>query len=233
VFFAELTAGAGASREEAQVLGEAMLVEARSHAERWDVIGTKDLTSVLDVEASKQAMGCASDSISCASEIADALNAPFLVQGTLGRVGGTWVLTLSRLEQATLANVARAQVQAEGEHADVLLPFLRGAVREVLGVPPPVFVLSPLVFAGAGIGAGAVLVGTGATVALYVLAKREYDAGVAETTDLAARHAHRDAGERYYTGAFVAAGLGGAVVAASAALLVVGVLSSGEVEAPE
>jgi hypothetical protein len=229
VFFTELDAGAATTRDEARLLGEALLVEARHHADVWSVIGTKDLTAILDVEASKQATGCNSDSMACASEIAGALNAPNIVHGTLGHVGELWVLTLSRVETATLAVVASAQAQAEGPHPDVLFPKLRGAVADVLGVEPYVPPTSPLVYAGAataGVGAVALALAGGG----YALAKGELDAGLVaqKERDEKSMLAHRDAGQRFYVGAIVGAVAAPLLIGAGAAVLALGLTADDE-----
>jgi hypothetical protein len=103
----------------------------------------------------------------------------------------------------------------------------------VLGAPPDEEpALSPLLLVGAGT-AGVGALALCAAGLLYLGARSEYDQGVAvqKRADgtLDELHAHRDAGQRYYVGAVVAAVAGGALVVGGTAVAVAGlVLGSGE-----
>jgi hypothetical protein len=81
------------------------------------VVSQADVTQMLDFEAEKAACGEASES--CLSEIGSALGAERVVGGTLGRLGGDFVLT------AKLMNVRDGTVQARAEQV------VRGAVEDL------------------------------------------------------------------------------------------------------
>lgn len=97
--------------------------------------------------------------------------------GKIGRLGNTWVLTLTRIERATATARDRAKIQQQGPAVDVLLPRLGEVIDEVFRhgrpVPDADVGISPLVTAGVGglvlggvglvgLAAGAVLLGLGA-----------------------------------------------------------------------
>ncbi len=164
VFVPPLRAGAGADRDMVALVDERVLLAARRH-EGFDIVAGKDVQAVLDVEATRQAAGCDSD-FACAAEIAGALDAPQILTGQLGRVGNTWVLSLSRTERQTMTVLKQVVREARGETPEGLLGEIDGAVDELLGGPPPSLAGSgPPVLAiasgiGVGVGVGALTVGT-------------------------------------------------------------------------
>ena len=84
--------------------------------------------------------------------------------GTLGRVGSTWVLTLTRIDRSTLVVLAREQVQRTADEADVVLADVPAAVHRLLGHPDPSSL--PLVGASAA-GVGAAVAGSGGALLLW------------------------------------------------------------------
>ena len=129
VFVAPLSTGAGADRAEVALFDERVLNAARNH-KAFDVIGGRDVQSALDLEATRQAAGC-TDDMSCAIEVAGALDAPQVVSGQLGRVGDTWVLALTRTERATLTVLSRVVRESHGASPEGLLGAIDGAVGEL------------------------------------------------------------------------------------------------------
>lgn len=214
VFFARAQASA-VSADEARLIDSAILTAARSHADRYSALGTDDLQGILNAEAARAALGC--DTTNCATELADALNAEELVTTQIGRVGNTWVVTLTRLERSSMVVLAREQIQREGAGADAILPELPRAVDALLAPPP---VLSAVGVAGAvtlgvgslGLAAGGALLG--ASLLLYDQGLRLHDAG-----NVAAAADTRALGEPlYYTG-YALLGAGAAAAALGGALL--------------
>jgi hypothetical protein len=159
VFFAQLAGGDATTEQEVSLLQDAVLVSARKHAGNYVVLAVSDVRDMLEAEAQAAVSGC--DAVSCASEIADALNAPQLVTGQVGRVGNTWLLTLTRTDRDSLEVLAREQVQRKGDEADVLLPAIDNTVARLFGATPEPSI-SPAVWAGAAaLGVGAVITGVG------------------------------------------------------------------------
>ncbi len=229
VFFSQLENGGGVSADEVALLSDALLVEARRYSDRYQVIGRGELEHILDVEASRRALGC--DDTACASEVADALDAPQLVTGKVGRLGNTWILSLTRIERATATALDRAQAQKQGDGVDALLPALPGLIDEVFrhGAPAPIADPSDLPMTTVlGIG-GAVLGGVGLAAAggLYLAAKAQLDEGLKQVA-VEERQRYKAVGEPLYYGSMAALGVGVVGVAAGGALLVFGALDSPE-----
>ncbi len=165
VFVAPLATGAGADRAVVALFDDRLLASARDHRSSFDVIGGRDVQSILDVEATRQAAGCSGE-MSCAVEVAGALDAPQIVSGQLGRVGDTWVLSLTRTERATLSVLARVVRESHGDSPEGLLPTVNGAVDELFSEGGP----SPwLVGGGIGLGVGVALGAVGAYAATLSL----------------------------------------------------------------
>lgn len=61
--------------------------------ERLDVLGTSDVQDLIGLERQKQLLGC-SDNSSCMMEISSALGSPWLVSGSLGKLGKAMRLDL-------------------------------------------------------------------------------------------------------------------------------------------
>lgn len=217
VFFAQPQASA-VSAEEARLIESTILTAARAHADRFDAVGMTDVQGILDAEAARAALGC--DASECASEIADAVSAEQLVTTQIGRVGATWVVTLTRLERRTMQVLAREQIQREGAGADAILPELPRAVDALLAPPP---VLSGLGLTGlAALSAGAAsLVGGGALIGAALLLHQE-GLTLRQAEDLEGAAAKRALGEPlYYTG-WALLGVGGTAVALGGGALLLG-----------
>lgn len=157
VFVASLVAGVGADDGVVRLLDEQILTSARRHP-AFEVVGARDVRALLDMEENKQQVGVC-DEVTCLAEIAGALDAPQLVTGQLGRLGNTWILTLTRTERSTLTALVRVSRETQGETPEGLLRQIDGQVDELFGVtagPSPL-----LVAGGVGVGAGVVGLGVG------------------------------------------------------------------------
>ncbi len=207
VFFARAQSSA-VTPEEARLIESAVLTAARVHATRYDCVGMGDVQGILDAEAARAALGC--DASECASEIADAISAEQLVTTQIGRVGGTWVVTLTRLERRTMQVLAREQIQRAGERADVILQDLPRAVDALL-VPPRA--LSALGVAGVGtLAAGALGLATGGTLVGAALVLHADGLALHDQGDLEGAAAKRALGEPLYYVGYALVGAGGAAV---------------------
>jgi len=225
VFVAALTPGAGADPAEVALVDERLLASLRRLPE-LEVVGASDVATMLDLEAVKQQAGC-SDGVACAAEVAGALDAPMLITGQLGRVGQTWVLSLSRLDQRSLQVVARVTREAKGAGADALFPGLDGQVDELFARPADVWGIA----GGVGLGVGALgLVGAGVHGAVswntFNTAKADLEEGRGDPATV------RDDAQRLGGGlnvASIASGVVGVLgVVVGGSLLVVGILGGGE-----
>lgn len=70
----------------AESISEQVLTEL-GHDERLEVIGTSDVQAILGIERQKQLLGCTDVANSCLIEISSALGAPWLVSGSLAKLG--------------------------------------------------------------------------------------------------------------------------------------------------
>ena len=159
VFIAQLTPGPDVPASMVAPLDDRILAAARQRS-GFDVLGARDVQSVLDAEARRQVAGCDSG-VACAAELAGALDAQQVVTGQLGRLGSTWVLSLTRVDRTTLQVFAQAVRQARGDSPEALLDSIDGQVAEVLRSPEES--PNPWFLGGAAVGAVGVvglLVGT-------------------------------------------------------------------------
>src|SRR5437660_6971605 len=101
--FIDLTPGAEVSKEVAQAAGE-QLVVALSETGKFDVITKGDVKAILGYEAQAQLLGCGE--ASCMVDLGGALGAAYLVNGSLGSLGGQLQLVLSLID-VNKATVAR------------------------------------------------------------------------------------------------------------------------------
>ncbi len=134
VFFAPLTAGAAADPAVVTIIDERLLTSARRHRQ-FDIVASRDLRSMLDLEAVRQESGCDDSGVDCAAELAGAFDAPQLVTGQLGRVGNTWILSMTRMERATMQVLARVSRESRGDTPEGLLSDLDSAIDELFQTP--------------------------------------------------------------------------------------------------
>lgn len=107
-------------------LTEAALDEIRSQFDEIEVIGASEVRAMLEVEASKQLVGC-NDDTACFAEIGAALGADHLLIGRLSRVGSNYQLSL-RLIRSVKADVARFVSESLPDQ-DRLLEAVRQGAR--------------------------------------------------------------------------------------------------------
>jgi hypothetical protein len=175
VFVAQVTPGPDVPAAMVTPLDDRILAAARKRP-GFEVLGARDVQALLDAEARRQVAGCDSG-VDCTSELAGALDASQLVTGQLGRLGSTWVLSLTRVDRTTLLVLAQAVREATGDSPVALLGSIDGQVAEVLRDPdaPP----TPLFLGGvavAGLGGVGLAVGTvGAILSWTSFAAAETD----------------------------------------------------------
>lgn len=127
---------------------------------RATVVSRADLMALLGFERQQQMFAC-DENASCAAELAGALGVDRLVTGALGKVGGTYLLTLRVIDVKTGRVTARSS-DTVGGAADELLSLVRRAVPglvaqdEQLRMPARSPTVGLLAGGGAVLAAGAV-----------------------------------------------------------------------------
>jgi hypothetical protein len=85
----------GASPELATTLSQ-VVAEQAGKTPGFDAISQAEITAMLNVQKQKQLLGCADES--CLAEIGGALGAKLVLNGTLGKLGDSYVLSLQLLD---------------------------------------------------------------------------------------------------------------------------------------
>jgi hypothetical protein len=85
----------GASAELATTLSQ-VVAEQAGKTPGFDAISQAEISTMLNVERQKQLLGCADES--CLAEIGGALGAKLVLNGTLGKLGDSYVLSLQLLD---------------------------------------------------------------------------------------------------------------------------------------
>jgi hypothetical protein len=220
LFVPAFRAGAGATPEQAAVLTDAVLEAARRLFPDVGFVGESELTGLLDLEAQKQVAGCESD-LSCLSELADALNAPELLSGSLARLGSTWVLDLKRVDQGGVIVRGQVQLKRAGLGVDVLLPEIDGGVRALFAGDPVVVVEDDggSAWPWIAMGSGAAVAAAGGVVFAFALDNADFakNGGLDQNAhDLAV-----DQGHLLEATSYTAWGVGGALMIGGVALMFV------------
>jgi len=149
VLVLEIEASQGVTKATAEV-STALLLGKLRQLPSIHVMAYRDVEGAMTQEQRRMLAGC--DEVSCAAEIAGALNADQVVLGRLGKLGTQYVLYLSRIEQRgarPLANTTR-QFSATGDEA--VAEQIAPAVRELFPdafPPPPATPLPPVAAPGA------------------------------------------------------------------------------------
>jgi TolB-like protein len=125
--FLDLNAGPEVTREVAQAAGE-LLVVALSETGKFDVITKADVKALLGYEAQAQLMGCGE--ASCMVDLGGALGAAYLVNGSLGRLGGQLQLTLALIDVNAATVGKRVSI---GLNDSALQQGMRDAVLRLTG----------------------------------------------------------------------------------------------------
>ena len=77
------------------ILSDALLSQLKASERFASVIGSSDVQAMISMEQQKQALGCDEDS--CLAQLGGALGVPYLLTGSLGAVGGRFILNLKML----------------------------------------------------------------------------------------------------------------------------------------
>lgn len=114
----------------ARSLSEQILTEL-TRSQHVEAVGQSDLASVLGLERQKQLLGCTDESTSCLAEISAALGAPWLVSGSLARLGNSVRIDLKLIRTKDGAAIYRdgRSTDDEGQVFKLLASMVRDLVE--------------------------------------------------------------------------------------------------------
>ena len=95
------------------------------------VISSDDIVAMLSLEEDKQMLGC--DDASCLAEIGGALGVDKLVNGQVGLLGNSYMITLKLISPGTAQVENRVSETFVGDEA-TLIPAVRSAARKLFGI---------------------------------------------------------------------------------------------------
>jgi hypothetical protein len=121
----------GVGPEVAVNLTQILSVEIK-RAEGASVISREDIKAMLALEQQKQMIGC-SDDTSCLAELGAALGVSYLVVGHVGKVSGTYVVSL-RLIAPDQLRVENRVTESFSGREDQLVGAVRAASRKLVGM---------------------------------------------------------------------------------------------------
>jgi hypothetical protein len=81
----------------------------------WNIITQDEAAALLDYLHQQQLAGCDGDT-ACALDLGRALNADFIVSGSIGRVGDTYVISVTLLKLPDGSVERRISQEAQGDH---------------------------------------------------------------------------------------------------------------------
>ena len=123
----------GVEDDLAEMISEAALSVLRDSKRFKSVIGSSDVAAMISAEQQKQALGCDDDS--CLAQLGGALGVPYLLSGSLGMLGGRFMLNIKLLAVDEAKVAGRVTKMFEGERAlgDDLAPALRALLDDAFG----------------------------------------------------------------------------------------------------
>jgi len=185
----------------AKLLTEQLLDHVRHSAAFSRTVGMSEIETALQMDRDRQLLDCSTDS--CAAEMAGALGVDMILVGTLGKLGGSYVMGLKLMESKTAAVKASVSRKVSAASEDALLlvlqPLLDALLQEAHLTTPamtreksaasPLKTVLRLVGAGGAAGAGAAalsgLVLLISSLGVAVLVRMVYvpvHAGIADST---------------------------------------------------
>ena len=180
----------------ATLISEAILSELKASSRFASVIGSSDMQTMIDMEQQKQALGC--DENTCLAQLGGALGVPYLLSGSLGSVGGQFMLNLKiiQVEESRVAERKTHIFDSEKALVRGLKSVLTGLVSGALDTgddetepEKQILVMSQSKRLGPWVGGGLATIGTGLALNGYLsaqAAQSDYDASptVARSRDL-------------------------------------------------
>jgi outer membrane receptor protein involved in Fe transport len=123
----EFTAKGGITQQKANVLAD-VLAEAISSLGNIRVVTKADIQSMLDLKRLKHLMGCSESE--CFAEISGALGIEWMVTGSVGVLGRSYLLNLKLMDTRSVLVAGRVARRVQGGEEE-LLEELPGAVRDL------------------------------------------------------------------------------------------------------
>jgi len=153
--------------EEAQAITDAVITYLSARG-LFEVLGTRDIQTILGAERQKQLLGaCGDDNLACSVDLSKLVSARFVLSGQLARVGSAYQLTLQLVDTERAQTSGRSSKLAGSlEAVRSLVPY---AASEATGapLPPPPSRVLPITLISTG---GATLL-SGGVVGLLALSK--------------------------------------------------------------
>ncbi len=137
-----LQAGEGVQEKTVAALTEAVAAEIRKRG-YGQVITQDEIKSLLSFEEQRQIAGCTSDS--CIAEIGNALGADRIVQGSVARVGESWLVFLKCFDLKRVVTRGQSDRRFRGGKVDDVLDVLPAMVQEILAGEGPPAPMPPVV----------------------------------------------------------------------------------------
>lgn len=163
----------GVDAAEAAAVTDAV-VQALTERNLFRVLSRKDIEAVLNAERTRQLLGeCGTDrgneDSKCLNNLGDALGAPFLLTGSLSKVGSAYQLTLQTLDTVKARPIGRSTRIAG--RLETLLELVPYAAAEASGspLPPP----RPRVVQYSMMTAGSALVIGGGVLGMLTLSREQ------------------------------------------------------------
>jgi hypothetical protein len=129
-----LTPLGGVTAETAQLLGDSLAGELRKRP-GVSVLTQSDVAALLGVEKTRQMLGCTDTG--CFAEIGGALGADRIVHGSIGKVGGSFVVNLSALDARRTSTAASVSERLRGADEEAFLDALPALADALLAEAPP------------------------------------------------------------------------------------------------
>ena len=125
----------GVSSGMGDLVNEMILVRLKNGDRFSSVVGGSDMAAMIDLEAQKQALGCAEES--CLAELGGALGVPYMFNASIGKMGTLMVLTVKiiAVEEAKVEVRQILRAKDEGALADGIDGLVDKAVVDLLDSP--------------------------------------------------------------------------------------------------
>ncbi len=107
----------------------AVVVGALGDLGAFDILSRSDIQQMVELESQRQMLGCESDT-SCLAELGGALGVALLISGSLGKVGGELVLSLTLTDTRAAKVISREQRRVPTE--DALTAEAASCVRQLV-----------------------------------------------------------------------------------------------------
>lgn len=142
-------------------LAEQLLTELAKN-DRFEVIGSSDVTLLLGLERQKQLLGCEETSASCLAELGGALGTQWLISGALTRAGSIYRIDLKVVDTRKARAINRVGRTVESQEELVLLAEkLAEELVAPLPAPPGAGVAIGRLMPWVSVGLGVVAAGGG------------------------------------------------------------------------